>query len=237
MPPPVRGRIFGTSFEPWETFCDRHRFNGGRMGEAELRHARAVYYGMVTNLDHQLGRLLGQLRLLGDDAETLVLYTSDHGEALGDHGLLGKRCFLECSANVPLIVRPPKSWRAADGHDHGRVCDDLVEWCDLLPTLCDAAGARVPADVTGRSLAQAIRGEAMPPHVMHGQLEGSHMLHDGRHKLLYSIHDGSTLCFDTRNDPHDERPIDGPIRDEMKSRLLSHLVAEGHEHAEGGESC
>ena len=234
VPPPVRGPIVGTDAEPWEIFCDRHRFNPGPMGEAELRHARAVYYGMVTNLDHQLGRLLGQLRLLGDDAETIILYTSDHGEALGDHGLLGKRCFYECSAKVPLIVRPPRSWQAAEGYEHGRVCGDLVEWCDLLPTLCDASGARVPAGATGRSLAPAIRGGAMPPHVMHGQIEGSHMLHDGRHKLLYSTHDGGALCFDTRDDPHDERPIGGAIRDELKAKLLAHLVAEDHPHAASG---
>ena len=233
VPPPVVPAWVGTDAEPWELYCQRHQWNAGPMSDAELRHARAVYAGMVTNLDHQLGRLVGQAQRLGDWADTLVVYTSDHGEHLGDLGAIGKTTFYECSARVPLIARPPASWRGG-GYAPGRVSRDLVEWCDLLPTLCEAAGAEVPGDVTGRSLAGAIRGGALPPHRMHGQVGGSHLLHDGRFKYLYSTHDGSEQCFDTDDDPRDERPIGGEPLDRLRRAFVEHLRSEGHPHLVGG---
>jgi arylsulfatase A-like enzyme len=233
----------GSEAEPLEHFCQRHAWNKGPMTAAQVREARAVYYGMVTNLDHQLGRLIGQLQAAGDWDNTLVIYSSDHGEALGDLGTFGKRSFFECSARVPLIVRPPASW----GSTPGRVSRDLVEWCDLLPTLTEAAHASTPDDVTGRSWMSALRdgdehggaAEAdrwLPDHVMHGQIGGAHMLHDGRFKYLYWVADGSEMCFDTRDDPHDRRPIEGEPLRRLRERLTQHLRDENHEHlTPGGE--
>jgi arylsulfatase len=234
MPDAVVPDWVGSPLEPWEHFCDRHTWNKGPMTADEVRAARAVYCGMVTNIDHQIGRLIGQLQASGDWADTLVVYSSDHGEALGDLGTLGKRTFFECSAKLPLIIRPPASWERSAHHLPGRVCEDLVEWADLLPTLCDAAGARVPGDVTGRSLLPTVAGERLAPHLMHGQIEGSHMMHDGRFKYLYSTHDGSELCFDIANDPHDQYPLTGEHLERLRAAFIEHLASEQHPHLNEG---
>ena len=230
MPEPVVADWVGTDAEPFDVWCARHITHKRPFTPAQVRRMREVYCGMVANLDHQLGRLLGQLQAAGDLDDTLIVYSSDHGEALGDFGCFGKRTFLECSARVPLIVRPPRGWDAPVG----RVSDELVEWADLLPTLCDAAGAAVPDDVTGRSLLPVVQGGSLGDHVMHGQIATSHMLHDGRYKLMYCVDDGSSLCFDTTEDPHDEHPLDGEHPTRLRHMLIEHLEGEGHEHVQDG---
>ncbi len=231
VPKPVLGDWLGTDAEPLTHWIDRHAANKGPLRPAELRRIRAVYAGMVTHMDHQLGRLIAQLQALGDWNDTLVVYSSDHGEFLGDHGAVGKRSFLGASGRVPLIVRPPDAW----GCGRGRVNHRLVEWADLLPTLTDAAGARTPADVTGRSLLPHVRGEEVAEHVMHGQIGGSHMLCDGAVKYLYDTRDGSELAFDLVADPEDVHPLGAEANTAMRSRLVDHLAEEGHEHlADGG---
>src|SRR5690606_24303279 len=97
-----------------------------------LRKSRGVYYGMITHIDHQIGRLLGKLqqdRLLND---TWIVYASDHGEMLGDMDDMGKSTFLEPSTRVPLIVCPPGTMKLS----RGRQIDALVGLDDLLPTFC-----------------------------------------------------------------------------------------------------
>ncbi len=240
IPDAVIPSYIGSDLEPLDLYIQRHSWNKGPMSPAQVRRARAVYYGMVANLDHQLGRLIGQLQVLGDWDNTLVIYTSDHGEALGDLGAAGKRSFFENSAKVPLIVRPPKTWNAPPG----RVAQDLVEWCDLLPTLTDVAGARTPADVTGRSLTDRLCGSvadtkqaaAEAGHVMHGQIMNAHMLHDGRHKYLYWTSDGREMLFDTQDDPHDLHPItDANQLQNWRQKLVDHLDEEGHEDLVEGQ--
>ena len=233
IPEPVVADWVGTDAEPINHFVQRHQLNKGPMTPAEVRAMRRVYYGMVTNLDHQVGRLIAQLEYLGDLDDTLIVYTADHGEALGDHGAVAKRSFLSCSAKLPMIVRPPKTW----GLQPGQVCDGLVEWADLLPTLCDAAGARVPDDVTGRSMLPHVRGESatVGGHVMHGHIESRHMLHDGRYKFIYDTDDGSEQCFDTRDDPDDLHPLTGEHPGRLRKILIEHMTAEGHEHVADGK--
>ena len=186
----------------------RHRegYNGPRMRADELRKARGVYYGKITNLDHQIGRLLGQLAAGGQLRNTTIVYASDHGEMLGDCGDMAKSSFIDASARVPLIVRP-----AADAAvEPGRTIDALVCLDDLLPTLCGIAGARVPDDITGKSWQPLLRGETGSLHdFQHGQIENSHMFHDGRLKYLYFVEDGSELLFDTVADPCDETDLSG----------------------------
>ena len=231
IPEPVIPDWIGTDAEPLTNHIERHAWNKKPFSPAEVRRIREVYLGMVTNLDHQIGRVIAQLQMLKLWENTLVIYTSDHGEMLGDCGAFGKRSFLEASAKVPMIVRPPVSW----GVEPGRVCSDLVEWADVLPTLCEAVGAEVPESVTGRSMLPSVRGEAREAHLLHGQLDERHMLHDGRFKYLWSAADGRELCFDSRNDPHDEHPLDGEPLERMRGLFKEQLAAEGHEHLTGGE--
>ena len=120
----------------------------------DLRQVRATYYGMMAEVDTQMGRLLTGLDDLGVADQTIVVVTSDHGEMLGDHGLMSKLGFFDQSFHIPLIIRYP----ALEG-PAGGVVDRFTENVDLMPTLLDLAGAEVPRQCQGRSLRPFLTGE------------------------------------------------------------------------------
>lgn len=112
----------------------------------QRRAAIRAYLACVSYVDAQAGRLLDALRNLGLDKSTIVIFASDHGWHLGEHGLWHKRSLFEESARVPFIVHVP----GAKGN--GRRSDSLVELLDVYPTLCDLCGIPAPSHLQGRSL-------------------------------------------------------------------------------------
>ena len=156
--------------------------------EAQVRRARAAYYGLVSYADDKLRQLLEALDELDLAGDTVVIHTSDHGEMLGEHGLWRKMSFYEQSARVPLQVRWPG--RAAAGRRAGE-CVSLV---DVAATIVAAAGAASPAaPMDGRSLAGLLAGpdpgwrdEAFAEHTAHGTDRARAMLRRGRWKLCLS---------------------------------------------------
>lgn len=119
------------------------------------RSMQAAYYAMISQLDHEFGRLLDHLDRTGQRDNTVVIFTSDHGEALGDHGLVLKGCrFYEGSVRVPLMI----SWPQRFGSDVRS--DALVELMDLTPTLYDLLEMEPPHDCQGRSLLPLLTGQS-----------------------------------------------------------------------------
>jgi arylsulfatase A-like enzyme len=116
---------------------------------ATLREHLAGYYGMISHHDAWIGRLLATLRATGAEENTIVVYTSDHGLALGSHGLLGKQNLYEHSTRVPLIMKGP-------GLPRGRRCTSLAYAFDLYATLCGLAGLASPDGLDSRSLLPAL---------------------------------------------------------------------------------
>ncbi|MEO1235406.1 MAG: sulfatase-like hydrolase/transferase [Planctomycetota bacterium] len=200
------------------------------MKPAERRKAHGVYYGKITNLDHQIGRLLGTLISQGTFDNTVVVYSSDHGEHLGDYGDYSKSTFLDASARVPLIMRYAP-WR--DRLGGGRVSDQLVQWADLMPTFCQWAHADLSdLELDGLSLDPICQGDDTPLRdQLHGQIGRQHMLLDDRHKYLYFNDDGRELLFDTRADPRDQHDLSrdqhGLLAD-YRQRFIDHLAHENH---------
>lgn len=125
--------------------------------EEEVRRTVVpAYMGLIAQLDHHMGRLTAFLEAQGRLADTLIVFTSDHGDYLGDHWLAEKELFHEESARVPLIVVDP-----SEGARRGAADDRLVEGIDLAPTFIEAlGGAAQPHRLEGRSLLPLIRGEA-----------------------------------------------------------------------------
>ena len=121
--------------------------------EAALRALRAQYYGMVTEVDAQLGRALQAIRSRGEWGDTAVVVAADHGEQLGDHGLVEKLGYFEESYHTPCIVRDPRHAGA-----HGSVVDVFTENVDVLPTICAMIGAPIPAQVDGLPLTSFLEG-------------------------------------------------------------------------------
>ncbi len=115
----------------------------------------ASYYGMIELIDEQFGRLLDHLEATGQRENTIVIFTSDHGETLGDHGLALKGCrFYEGLVRVPLMI----SW--LDHFEAGVISDALVELTDIVPTLMGATGLPVSDDLHGESLLPILTGDA-----------------------------------------------------------------------------
>src|SRR5690606_1131724 len=117
------------------------------------REEIATCYAILSHLDEQIGRILAALKETGQFENTLILFTSDHGLALGSHGLLGKQNMYEHTVNVPLILHGP-------GVPRGKRFAAQCYLRDLFPTACDLAGVAVPDTVQGKSLVPVLRGEA-----------------------------------------------------------------------------
>lgn len=122
--------------------------------ESEVRWLRAQYFGMVSEVDSQLGRVWAGLEARGVWDDTVIVVTSDHGEHLGDHGMIQKGGFHETGYAILGIVRDPRYEGA-----HGTVVDRFTENVDVMPTLCDAMGVPVPAQCDGLPLTPFLRGE------------------------------------------------------------------------------
>jgi arylsulfatase A-like enzyme len=232
VPPPVHSAWSDDAVAPGRHLLHRWAWNPRPYSDAQLIQAKGVYYGMITHMDHQIGRLFAGWMQEGLWDESLIIYTCDHGEHFGDHGDIGKQTFTEASARIPFLVRPPASW----GGDRGRTTDALIELTDLLPTLVGAGGGKVPADIDGRDLGSLLRGEKAVRTELHGTIDDSiHMITDGRHKYLYYVCDGAELLFDRREDPDDRHAIgDATLLATWRRRLWQHLRDEGHPHAEDG---
>ncbi|MGY8822904.1 MAG: sulfatase family protein [Candidatus Latescibacterota bacterium] len=128
-------------------------------GPSDARLLKSVYYAMIKLVDDQLGRILQALDDSGQRDNTIIIFTSDHGETLGDHGLIQKGCrFYEGLIRVPLIF----SW---PGHiEAGQRSDALVELSDKAPTLLGLCGQEIPENMTGKSLAPILTGKSSPEH-------------------------------------------------------------------------
>lgn len=124
-----------------------------RLSSEDWAEIGATYYGMISRLDDQLGRVLGAVDRSGAGGRTVVCFCSDHGEYLGDYGLIEKwpSGLDDCLVRNPLVLAGP-------GVPEGRTCSELVEMIDLLPTLCDLADVQVEHVHFGRSLIPAIDG-------------------------------------------------------------------------------
>ena len=130
--------------------------NENHYGDRELRLARQGYYGMVSEVDHHVGRLLDALDELGIADETIVVFTSDHGEWLGEHLRYGKGYpGHDCVSRVPLLMRIPEK-------ESGRRVSSIVEGVDVLPTLLEACGVPTPPHLQGQSLYPVFSGGKDP---------------------------------------------------------------------------
>ncbi len=191
----------------------------------------AAYYAQIELIDAQVGRMLDVLEASGQRENTIVIFTSDHGEMLGDHGLLWKGCrFYEGAVHVPLIVSWPghflSGWRSSA----------LVELIDLVPTLYEAAGLPVPEYVQGRSLLPILTGRADPSahrefvrceyHDALARPYASHanMIFDGRYKLV--VYHGQAIgeLYDLWEDPHEFHNLwDDPAWQRVKYEKMKQL--------------
>jgi arylsulfatase A-like enzyme len=173
------------------------------------------YLRCVKAVDDDIGRVLNYLDESGLAENTVVIYASDQGWYLGEHGWFDKRWMYEESLLTPLLVRWPGTVKA------GSVSDDIVSNLDFAETFLDIAGAKVPADMQGRSLAPILAGttpkdwrQAFYYHYYEG-LRGGHSvprhygITTGRYKLIDFYEVGTTELFDLNSDPEELQSVHG----------------------------
>ncbi len=155
------------------------------------------YYAVITGLDYHIGRLLDTLKTMGMAEDTLVIFSSDNGLAIGSHGLMGKQSLYEHSAKIPLIIAGPG---IRPGHS-----DALVYLLDIFPTVCDLTGVTVPSHLDGKSLEPVIHGQRKQVRdtLFLAYREVQRAVRDERWKLIHYPHINKTQLFDLREDPHE----------------------------------
>jgi arylsulfatase A-like enzyme len=126
------------------------------MSLAEVRQMRATYFGLMSEIDAQLGRVFEFLDRTGQWNDTLIVFTCDHGEQLGDHHLLGKIGYNDESFRIPMVIRDP---RASADAGRGRVVDQFTETIDCMPTILHWLGLPTPRQCEGHSLLPFCHGE------------------------------------------------------------------------------
>lgn len=165
-----------------------------------VRRRRQNYAAMIENIDRQAGRFIDLVRERGEMDDTLIVYASDHGEMLGDHGRWGKNTWHHPSVGVPLIASGP-------GVQRGLVTDALVSLHDLAATFLDCAHAGPLPEMDALTLRPLLEGrtDAHRSHVLSG-LDGWRMAFDGRWKLVVGAED-APLLFDLERDPHEDTNV------------------------------
>ena len=121
----------------------------------DFKQLRALYYGMISEVDDQLGRIFTALKAKGAWDKTIIVLTSDHGEMIGDHWTLGKAGFFDASYHIPLIIRAPRTTALNDG----RTVDDFTEASDIFPTLLHIMELEPLNGIDGRSLMPLLTGK------------------------------------------------------------------------------
>ncbi len=189
---------------------DKYADNWGRLNpkaRKQLAAWRRVYYAMTANLDWNIGRLLDAVKGMGIAEDTIVVFTSDHGEMFGAQGRRAKNTFYEEAARIPFLVRWPGSIPA------GTVSHACMSNVDFMPTVLGLAGLEIPGEVEGMSLAKAALGKPGPePEAAFMQNTGAcaawrdghewRALRDKRYTYAIYRRDKAELLFDNRDDPY-----------------------------------
>ena len=186
-----------------------------------VRLARQGFYAMCTHLDHQIRLVIGMLREERLLDNTVVMFTSDHGEMLGNHGQWAKDLFYEESAKIPMVLMPPANRPdiGKDLHD-----DRLVVQADIFPTLADICGVPIPDTVEGLSMI----GDRKRDYIYGEHWENetaSRMIRDEQYKLIYYPLGNHFQLFDLDNDPDELHDLaNDPSLASVRDRLTGLLI-------------
>ncbi len=195
-------------------FLPQHPFNNGELTVRDeklaawprtpqiVREHLADYYACITFLDAQLGRILTALKESGQYDNTIIVFASDHGLAIGSHGLFGKQNLYEHSMRAPLILAGP-------GIAQGRQSDAFCYLLDLFPTLCDLTGVATPSSVEGLSLAPVLAGKQKTRRaaIFTAYRNVQRAVRDNRWKLIVYPQINQTQLFDLQTDPGEMRDL------------------------------
>ena len=211
----------------------------GRITPEQNQRMRAGYMGCCTHIDYELGRMMEEMGRMGVLNNTIILFTSDHGDMMGDHHLYRKTYAYEGSARIPFLVRYPNGLDLPSG-----TFEHIVGLQDVMPTLLEAVGVEIPDSVTGSSVFRAIRGEPWRE-FFHGEHspcysaeEAIQYITDGREKYIYFPTTGEEQFFDLARDRQELHDLskDPSYQDRVvlaRERLIKLLGERGDGFSDG----
>jgi choline-sulfatase len=217
----------------------------GNLGIRQAKKSRRAYYGSVTFIDEQIGRILSALKKRNMYDNTLIIVFSDHGDMLGDHHLWRKTYAYEGSAKIPMLLRWPKSMGL--NNQRGKILPQPVELRDVLPTLLDAADVPVPAHIDGKSMLNLVRAKTKNwrpfidmEHSMCYSKDHWNALTDGKFKYIYYAYDGREQLFELVDDPgelHDlaHESAHKNVLHEWRLNMVKHLSERGEQFVSNGK--
>jgi arylsulfatase A-like enzyme len=208
IPPDYEGKYDPTKIPLPKNFLPEHPFDHGNFNgrdekllpwprtEAEVREEIAAYYAVIDDMDAHIGRILKTLDRIGQRDNTVIIFSSDHGLAVGSHGLMGKQNMYEHSIGVPFIIAGP-------GIPKDRRTRAQIYLRDMYPTTCELAGIPIPKTVEAKSFVPVLRGEKKQ---IHPEIYGyfynyQRMVRTDRWKLIHYPHLKRYQLFDLKNDP------------------------------------
>lgn len=196
---------------------------GAKYSRSEVAEIRRAFYALCTHIDHQIRILIGTLREEGLLDNTIICFSSDHGDMLGNHRMWAKRTLFNPSVKVPMILVGP---RGTDRVPEGAVDDRLVGWRDVMPTLLDMCGLEVPDTVEGISML----GNEKREHVYCEVADDDHasrMVSDGKYKLIYYPVGNRSFLFNLEDDPHELRDLSASAEHaSVRQKLIEILSSE-----------
>lgn len=214
------------------------------LGKEITAQSRRAYAANIAFVDEQVGRILASLESRGLLENTLIIFTADHGDMLGDHHLWRKTYAYEGSAGIPMLMRWGSGFLEAP---RGQVRSELVELRDLLSTFLDAAGVAIPATVDGRTLLDPVSNLGAG---WRSRLDLEHAtcywpgnnwtaLVGAQWKYIFFAHDGSEQLFDLNADPHEEVNLADSqshvvVLEIWRRRMAAHLAERGEAWVQGG---
>ena len=221
----------------------------GKLTPDAIRRSRQAYYANVSFVDEQVGLILEALEQRGWLDRTLIVFTSDHGDMLGDQNLWRKTYAYEPSAHIPLLMRWPTGLLSAE---RGQKRREPVELRDIFPTFLDAGKIPEAEDLTqrmdGRSLLSLVRGQEsgwrqwidLEHNICYSPSNHWNALTDGRWKYIFHAQDGEEQLFDLNRDPRELEDLAkasgyGARLQEWRNRLIEHLSERGEGFVKNGQ--
>jgi arylsulfatase len=217
----------------------------GDMGADRVRHSRMAYYGNVSFVDEQIGRILAALEGQNQLENTLIMFVSDHGDMLGDHHLWRKTYAYEGSARIPFLVRWPEGMTDAS---RGQVRHEPVELRDVLPTFLDAAGIGGGEGMEGRNILPLLSGTNtgwreyidLEHDICYDKKNHWSALTDGNMKYIFHALDGEEMLFDLNQDPGEcvnlaTKQEFADVLATWRQRLVQHLRERGEAWVKNGQ--
>ena len=219
IPSGQEGKYHAEDMVPPKNYLPIHPFDHGNFGgrdeallawprtKAAVRDLLRVYYSVVADLDRQVGRILDALEKTGELDNTYIIYSSDHGMAVGSHGLRGKQNMYEHTINVPLIIAGP-------GIEAGSRTDAQVYLREIYPTTCQLSGILIPAKVSAEGFADVLKGEKEQQHksIFGFFTQTQRMIRrDDGWKLIYYPELDKRQLFNVKLDPNELHDLDGQI--------------------------